>query len=126
MPRGGRRPGAGRKPKGVYPPIEDVPKLIASGVIEIPKLEYLAGEAPPAFAQRVLTEHFPKLLHEALTRALKDGNDRMLIYLTDRLLGSPVQPIDLEIRRVAERLAADYGLSAAELIREAEEIVARG
>ena len=39
--------------------------------------------------------------------------------------GLPVQPVDIEIRRVAERLAADFGLDADELIREAEEIVAR-
>jgi hypothetical protein len=39
--------------------------------------------------------------------------------------GLPVQPVDIEIRRVAERLAADYGLNADDLIREAEEIVSR-
>lgn len=114
MPRGGARPGAGRKPQGLYPPID------------LSNIEYQDGETPASLTQRIVAEQLPNLLRVALIKALKEGDARMLIYCFDRLLGSPVQPVDIEIRRVAERLAADYGLDADQLIREAQVIVTRG
>jgi hypothetical protein len=112
VPRGGKRPGAGRKPQGVYPPID-------LGVIA-----YQDGETPVALTQRVMAEQLPNLLRVALIKATKEGDARMLIYCFDRLLGSPVQPIDLEIRRVAEKVAAQTGADPEWLIKRAQEIAA--
>jgi hypothetical protein len=48
----------------------------------------------------------------------------MLVYCIDRVLGSPVQPLDLEIRRAAERVAVATGADPDWLVKRAAEIVA--
>lgn len=112
MPRGGKRPGAGRKPQGIYPPID------------LPPIEYRDGETPGALTQRVMAEQLPNLLRVALIKATKEGDARMLIYCFDRLLGSPVQPIELAVRRAAEKVAAQTGADPEWLIKRAQEIAA--
>lgn len=71
-------------------------------------------------AQRMME----RLVTIALTGKRGEAIQAMKLILAYRD-GLPVQPVDIEIRRVAERLAADYGLNADDLIREAEEIVSR-
>jgi hypothetical protein len=112
MPRGGARPGAGRKKIGTYP------------AIEVGPIAYQDGETPAGMAQRVMTEQLPNLLRVALIKALKEGETRMLIHCFDRLLGSPVQPIDLEVSRAAAKLAAATGADAEFLIRRAQQLAA--
>jgi hypothetical protein len=89
------------------------------------KLAYRDGETPFAFTQRVLTDELPTMLAVALWMATKDGDARMLIYCIDRLLGSPVQPIDLEVKRAAELMAAASGADPDWLIKRAQEIAAK-
>lgn len=110
MARGGARPGAGRKPAGIYPPITIAP------------IVYGDGESPAQLTQRVMTEQLPNLLQVALIKATKEGDARMLIYCFDRLLGSPVQPIDIDVKRAAARLASAVGADAEFLIRRAQQI----
>jgi len=110
MARGGARPGAGRKPAGIYPPITLAP------------IVYRDGETPAQLTQRVMTEQLPNLLHVALIKATREGDARMLIYCFDRLLGSPVQPIDLEVRQAADKLAAATGADPEFLIRRAQQL----
>lgn len=113
MPRGGARPGAGRKPQGIYPPID------------LGAIAYQDGETPAGLTQRIMAEQLPNLLRVALIKATKEGDARMLIYCFDRLLGSPVQPIDLEIRRAAEQIAERTGADPDWLVKRAQEIAAR-
>lgn len=72
-------------------------------------------------AQRMME----RLVTIAITGKRNEAISAMKLILAYRE-GLPVQPIDIEIRRVAEQLAAQYGLDAGEIIREAEEIVSRG
>lgn len=85
------------------------------------ELEKPATKNGQTRAQRMME----RLVTIALTGKRNEALTAMKLIFAYRD-GLPVQPVDIEIRRVAERLAADYGLNAAELIREAEEIVARG
>lgn len=110
MARGGARPGAGRKPQGIYPPID------------LGSIAYRDGETPVALTQRVMSEQLPNLLRVALIKATKEGDARMLIYCFDRLLGSPVQPVDLEVSKAAARLAAAIGADPEFLIRRAQQL----
>lgn len=85
------------------------------------ELEKPAAKTGQTRAQRMME----RLVTIALTGKRGEAIQAMKLIFAYRD-GLPVQPIDIEIRRVAERLAADYGLDAADLIREAEELVARG
>lgn len=81
MARGGKRPGAGRKPKAE------------------------ARQEPPVkAAENKLRDRLPELVDVALSLALEDRNERLLIYCIDRILGKPMQPFDFyaEARRAAE------------------------
>lgn len=109
MPRGGARPGSGRKRKRPYPGQAD-PEIDLQG-------------SPVKRAEAKLRQALPDLTDVAIQKA-KDGDNRMLVYCIDRVLGSPVQPIDLEVNRAAQRLAAATGADAEFLIRRAQQLAA--
>lgn len=99
--KGGRRPGAGRKPKRLNP----------------------VTQSPIKIAELKLAENLPKLVDVALKMAL-DGDKSLITYCIDRVLGRPTQPIDLDVRRAAERLASATGADPEFLIRRAQQIAA--
>jgi hypothetical protein len=109
MARGGARPGAGRKRKRPLPGMPD-PEINIPG-------------SPIKLAESKLRQALPDLTDIAIQKA-KDGDNRMLVYCIDRVLGSPVQPIDLEVSRAAARLAAAIGADPEFLIRRAQQLAA--
>lgn len=84
--RGGKRPGAGRKP----------------GLRIEPR-----AQSPIRIAELKLSENLPQLVEVALAMAL-DGDRALLVYCIDRVLGRTVQPID--ITHQVEEIAAEYGV----------------
>lgn len=99
--RGGRRPGAGRKPKRLDP----------------------ATQTPIKRAELMLAENLPKLVDVALKLAL-GGDKAMLTYCIDRVLGRPTQPID--VYDAARRLATERGLDPDRVITLYDAIKRRG
>ena len=97
--KGGRRPGAGRKPKRLDP----------------------VTQSPIRAADLVLAKNLPQLLEVALALAL-GGDKTMLIYCIDRVMGKAVQPIDLDVKRTAGRLASAIGADPEFLIRRAQQL----
>lgn len=86
MARGGKRPGAGRKP----------------GLRVEPR-----AQSPIRAAEMKLAENLPDLIDRAISLA-KAGDKQLLVYCIDRVLGRTVQPIDV-VHQV-EEIAADYGV----------------
>lgn len=82
MPRGGKRPGAGRKP----------------GLRIEPR-----AQSPIRIAELTLSDHLPELVEVALAIALEDRDKQMLVYCIDRVLGRAVartengQPGDFDL-----------------------------
>lgn len=105
MPRGGARPGAGRKRKRPYPG--------------------MPGEAGSAIqrAEQKLRDALPDLIDVAISAA-KDGDRRMLVYCIDRVLGSPIRPV--EVHDAARRLASERGLDPERVVNLFEIIKRRG
>lgn len=103
MARGGRRPGAGRKPKA----------------------QVFKDEPPVKAAERKLRDRLPELVDKLLSLVLTDSPDpKLLVYAIDRVLGKPTQPVDLEVRRLADRLAEQTGADPEFLIRRAQQLAA--
>lgn len=98
--KGGRRPGAGRKPKRLDP----------------------ATQSPIKAAELKLSSNLPKLVDVALRLAL-DGDKALLVYCIDRVLGKPTQPID--IYGAARRLAVERGVDPERVINLFEAIKRR-
>jgi len=96
---GGRRPGAGRKPKRIDP----------------------ATKSPIRVADLKLAANLPKLVDVAVALALA-GDKSMVIYCIDRVMGKAVQPIDLDVKRTADRLASATGADPEFLIRRAQQL----
>lgn len=84
--RGGRRPGAGRKPGLRIQPL---------------------ARSPIKAAELRLLESLPDLIDVAISLA-KAGDRGLIVYCIDRVLGRTVQPITIE-SQVAE-IAADFGV----------------
>jgi hypothetical protein len=87
MARGGKRPGAGRKP----------------GLRIEPR-----AKSPIRMAELRLAENLPELIETALSLALKDRDKQMVVYCIDRVLGRTVQPID--VTHQVHEIAAEYGV----------------
>lgn len=83
--RGGKRPGAGRKPKRRDPVIQ----------------------SPVRLAELKLAEKLPELVDVALALAL-GGDKALVVYCIDRVLGKPSQPVD--VYGEARRLAMERGI----------------
>lgn len=83
--KGGRRPGAGRKPKRLNP----------------------ITMSPIKLAELTLANNLPELVNVALRLAL-EGDKTLLMYCIDRVLGRTVQPIDVAVQ--VEEIAAEYGV----------------
>lgn len=99
--RGGKRPGAGRKP----------------GLRHLP-----TTLSPIKLAEIKLAQNLPKLIDLALTLAL--GGDRaLLVYLIDRVLGKAVQPVSIESQ--VEDIAADFGVDASRVTSIVERLKAQ-
>lgn len=94
--RGGKRPGAGRKPSGL-------------------RLEPRA-DSPIRIADLKLAKHLPDLIDRAVEIALK-GDKAMLAYCIDRVMGKAMQPVD-------HSGAVDHKVESVETIRRAIGIVA--
>ena len=97
MARGGKRPGAGRKPKAIQ-----------------------RQQPPVVAAESKLRDRLPELVDAALKLALEDGNERMLIYCIDRVLGRPTLPIDF--LGAARKAAEDRGLNPDRVIHLYEQM----
>lgn len=97
MAKGGRRPGAGRKPKRLNP----------------------ATQSPIKIAELKLAENLPKLVDVALQLAL-DGDKALLVYCIDRVLGRPTQPFDFHA--AARRAAEERGLNPDRVIHLYEQL----
>lgn len=97
MPRGGRRPGAGRKPGGTSKP----------GPGRTPKRKVAPG--PVRAAEDKIRDRLPDLVDVALELAIDTKNERMLVYCIDRVLGKPTQPIDVldTVRQLARERGHD-------------------
>lgn len=101
MARGGSRVGAGRKRKSE------------------------AREEPPVrAAENKLRDRLPELVDVALSLAIEDRNERMVIYCIDRILGKPTQPFD--VRDAVRKLAAERGLDPDRVINLYDAIRKRG
>lgn len=108
MARGGRRPGAGRKPGGTS----------KAGPGKPAKRKIY--ESPIRAAEGRIRDRLPELVDVALRLALEDGNERMLIYCIDRILGKPTQPIDFY--DAARRAAEERGLNPDRVIHLYEQL----
>ena len=84
--RGGKRPGAGRKPKRLNP----------------------MTLAPIKVAELKLAKNLPALVDAALALALEERDKAMIVYCIDRVLGRTVQPID--VTHQVEEIAAEFGV----------------
>ena len=100
--RGGKRPGAGRKPSGLR--------------------HVVKAESPIRQAELRLAENLPKLIDLALAHAL-EGDKALLIYCIDRVLGKTIQPISIESQ--VEHIAADFGVSSERVTSIVERLKAR-
>lgn len=94
--RGGKRPGAGRKPSGL-------------------RLEPRA-DTPIRIAELKLSKHLPDLVERAVEIALS-GDKAMLAYCIDRVLGKAMQPID-------HSGEVDHKVESVETIRRAIGVIA--
>lgn len=103
MAKGGRRPGAGRPRK------EDAKRR---------------QPGPVRKAEEKFRDALPKLADVALELALKNKDQKMVMYCLNRALGAPTQPIDLEVSKAAARLAAAIGADPEFLIRRAQQLAA--
>lgn len=90
--RGGKRPGAGRKPKRLNP----------------------VTQSPIKVAELKLAENLPQLVEVALSLALEDRDKTMVVYCIDRVLGRPTQPVD--VYDEARRLAIERGLDPEKVV----------
>lgn len=102
-PKGGRRPGAGRPRK------------------EVLKARQLG---PVRAAEDAFRDALPELAKVALDLALNAKDRKMVVYCINRALGAPTQPIDLDVQRAADRLAAAIGADSEFLIRRAQQLAA--
>lgn len=101
MARGGRRPGAGRKP----------------GIRIEPR-----AQSPIRIAELTLSQHLPELVDTAIAMA-KAGDRAMVVYCIDRVMGRTVQPIDITSQ--ADQIAADFGVEPARVTSIIERLKAR-
>lgn len=101
MPRGGARPGAGRKKK----PTVD------------------AQRARRSIALDVFSEEEWRACLGVWLKQAKAGNIGLLYPLLPYLLGSPKQEVEVTIRERARAMAEQDDLDPDELIRLAEELV---
>lgn len=112
MARGGARPGAGRKPGSGGKPGPGKP----------PKRKVY--ESPIREAEGKIRDRLPELVDVALALAIDERDPKMIVYCIDRILGKPMQPIDLDVKRAAERLGAATGADPEFLIRRAQQLAA--
>jgi hypothetical protein len=120
--RGGARPGSGRKPSVIKraahaSPIQQTEAKISG------KLPWLVDQ------MLILAEgvQIQKTDARGRTRVWSEPPDRAAIeYLMDRVMGKPTQPVDMKllVQEAAARIAAELGVDAAEVLAEAERIVA--
>lgn len=117
---GGRRPGAGRKPKAFHRVINQTPIQQAEGMIR-DRLPWLVGKLFE-LAEGV---HEEKRIGKDVVVVYKQPPDRQAAeYLIDRVLGKPTQPISLV--DAVRTLAAQEGLTdeeTAAAVAEAERIM---
>ena len=115
--RGGARPGAGRKPAGVKRALYASPIQIAEAKIS-ERLPWLVDQLL-ILAEGVEIQKTDAKGHK---RIWSEPPDRAAIeYLMDRVMGKPVQPIDIDT--MVRRMALQAGLSeeeATEAVAEAE------
>lgn len=119
--RGGKRPGAGRKPQGVKRALHQTPVQLAEAKIAA-KLPWLVDKllelADGVYREKTLPDGVTGIVYQ-------ERPDRQAAeYLIDRIMGKPTQPISL-VDKVRE-LAAQAGLTddeAAEAVAEAEKIM---
>jgi hypothetical protein len=118
--KGGARPGAGRKPKGIKRVIHASPIQVVEAKIS-EKLPWLADKLFE-LAEGVQVQ---KTDRRGRTRIYSEPPDRQAIeYLMDRVMGKPTQPISL-VDKVREMAAAE-GLTdeeTAAAVTEAERIM---
>jgi hypothetical protein len=118
--KGGKRPGAGRKPKAVKRVMHQTPIQAAEGKI-VDRLPWLVDKMFE-LAEGV---HVEKPIADGVTIVYQQIPDRQAIaYLIDRVLGKPTQPID--VRRSVLELAAQEGLTeeeAALAVAEGEQML---
>lgn len=103
MAKGGKRPGAGRPRK------EDAKRR---------------QPGPVRAAEDAFRDALPELAKVALELALKQKDQKMVVYCINRALGAPTQPIDLQVQRAAERMASAVGADPEFLIRRAQQLAA--
>ncbi len=115
---GGRRPGAGRPARtDLYrQPIREAEGLIRD------KLPFLVGQLLQ-LAEGVRVQETD---HEGNAVVYRTPPDRKACeYLLNRVMGTPVQRTESDVRKQAEELAEELGLDADELVRTAERIANR-
>lgn len=107
MPRGGARPGAGRK------------KGDGKGVGQRPPKRKVY-ESPIREAEGRIRDRLPELVDMALKLALEGEDAKMVVYCIDRILGKPTQPFDF--REAARRAAEERGLNPDRVIHLYEQL----
>jgi hypothetical protein len=84
-----------------------------------------AYEGPFVIAEQKIRARWSDLIDVALELAIEGKSEKMVIYCIDRLIGKPSQPIDLEVRRAADRIGAATGADPEFLIRRAQQLAAQ-
>lgn len=111
MPKGGARPGAGRKPKAVVyvQPIREAEKLIKDRLPWLVDRLFELAEGVRVESTGISGE--PIVYQRPPDRASCE-------YLMDRIMGKPTQPVD--VRERAQRVADKLGMPVEEVLAEAE------
>lgn len=112
--RGGRRPGAGRKPRGLLKVLHQTPVQLAEAKIA-EKLPWLVDKLLE-LAEGV---HQEKTLRDGVTTVVyQQPPDRQACeYLVDRILGKPMLPVE-------QSGEIDHKVTSVETIRKAIGVVA--
>jgi hypothetical protein len=120
--KGGARPGAGRKPKGIKRVIHASPiQLVEAKISE--KLPWLVDKLFE-LAEGVEVEEIDRKGNRRIYSTIPDR--QAIEYLIDRIMGKPAQPID--VMRTIREIAAAEGLSdeeTAAAVAEAEAYLKR-
>lgn len=113
MPRGGARPGAGRKPRAVVyrQPIREAETKIRDRLPWIVDRLFELAEGVRVESTGISGE--PIVYQRPPDRASCE-------YLMDRIMGKPTQPVD--VRERAQRIADELGMPVEDVLAEAERI----
>ena len=117
--KGGARPGAGRKPKGIKRVTYSSPIKVAEAKIAS-KLPWLVDK----LIELVEGVEIERVDRQGQRRIYSQPPDRQAAeYLIDRILGKAVQPID--VHQQVDEIAADFGVEPERVTSIVEKLKAK-